>query len=74
MDFSPLGSSVHSILQERTLEWTAIPSPVYLPDPGIKAHTSPALQADSSPSEPQGSPGGCLYLTINMFALGQLFL
>ena len=71
--FSTLGSSVHSILQERTLEWTAIPSPLHLPDPGIKP-TSPALQADSSPSQPQGSPGRCLYLTINMFALGQLFL
>ena len=26
MDYSPLGSSVHGILQARTLEWVAIPS------------------------------------------------
>ena len=25
MDYSPLGSSVHGILQARTLEWVAIP-------------------------------------------------
>jgi len=32
------------------------PSPGDLPDPGIKPR-SPALQADSLPAEPQGSPG-----------------
>ena len=32
------------------------PSPGDLPDPGIEAE-SPALQADSFLSEPQGSPG-----------------
>ena len=37
------------------LEWIAIPSPGYLPDPGIKSG-SPALQADSLPSEPPGKP------------------
>ena len=31
------------------------PSPGDLPDPGIKPG-SPALQADSSPAEPQGKP------------------
>ena len=31
-----------------------------LPDPGIKPR-SPALQADSLPSEPQGNPGSRVY-------------
>ena len=36
--------------------WSGLPfpSPGYLPDPGIKPQ-SPILQADSLPSEPQGS-------------------
>ena len=42
---SPPGSSVHGILQPRTLEF---PSPGDLPDPGIKP-MSPSLQADSLP-------------------------
>ena len=32
-----------------------LPSPGYLPDPGIKPR-SPALQADALPSEPPGKP------------------
>ena len=37
MDCSPPGSSVHGILQARTLEWLAIPSPPGdLPDPGME--------------------------------------
>ena len=43
------------ILQARILEWVAIPSPGDLPNPGIKLR-SPALQADSLPSEPSGKP------------------
>ena len=50
MDCSPLGSSVHGILQARILEWVSIPSPGDRPDPGIEPW-SPALQADSLPSE-----------------------
>ena len=53
MDCSPPGSSVHRILQAKILEWIAIPSPGDLPDPEIQ-HRSPALQADSLPSEPPG--------------------
>ena len=34
MDCSPLGSSVHGILQARILEWVAFPGD--LPDPGIE--------------------------------------
>ena len=49
MDCSPLGSSVHVILQARILEWVAVPSSSgsSLPDPGIKpvSFSSPALAA-----------------------------
>jgi len=45
MDYSLPGSSVHGISQARILEWVAISSPGYLPNPGIEA-MSPALQAD----------------------------
>ena len=44
-------SSVHEIFQARVLEWVA--SPGDLPDPGIEPG-SPALQADSLPTEPLG--------------------
>jgi len=41
----------------RQEHWSGLlfPSPGYLPDPGIKPR-SPALQADSLPSEPPGKP------------------
>ena len=52
---SPLGSSVHVILQARTLEWVAFPYPGDLLNPGIEL-VSPALLVDSSPSEPPGKP------------------
>ena len=59
MACSPQGSSVHGIFQARILEWVAIPTPGDLPgdlpDPGIEPG-SPALQADSLPSEPPGKP------------------
>ena len=51
MDYSPPGSSAHGIFQARILEWVAIPSPGDLPDRG-NGLGSPALQADSLPSEP----------------------
>ena len=53
MDCSPPGSSVRGLLQARILEWVAILGD--LPDPGIEP-VSPALQADSSPSESPGKP------------------
>ena len=42
----------------RQEDWSvsAFPSPRYLLDPGIELG-SPALQADSLPSEPQEAPG-----------------
>ena len=55
MDCSPPGSSVRGILQERILEWVAIPFSQGFPNPGIKPR-SPTLQADSLPSEPPGKP------------------
>ena len=38
MDCSPPGSSVHGIVQARTLEWVALPSPEGPPDAGIEPH------------------------------------
>ena len=56
MDCSLPGSSVYRILQARILEWVAISfSRGGLPNPGIEPE-SPALQADSLPSEPPGKP------------------
>ena len=55
MDCSLSGSSVHGIFQARVLEWIPFPSPGDLPEPGIEPG-SPALQADTLPSEP---PGQC---------------
>ena len=53
VDFSPLGSSVHGILQARTLEWVAISfsRESFWIEPSIEPG-SPALQAGSLPSEP----------------------
>ena len=47
MDFSPPGSSVPGILQERVLEWLPCPPPGGPPDPGIKPMfpVAPDLQA-----------------------------
>ena len=69
MDCSPPGSSLQGISQARILEWVSVPSPGDLPDPGIEAR-SPAMQANSLPSEPPGkwllySTGNYIkYLTI----------
>ena len=54
-DCSPPGSSVPGVLQARILEWVAVSFPGDLPDPGVEP-SSPALQADSMPSEPPGKP------------------
>ena len=55
MDCSPPGSSVLGIFQARTLVKVAVfPSPGHLPDSGVEplSHVSPALQAESLPTEP----------------------
>ena len=51
----PMDCMVHGILQARTLEWVAFPSPGDLPNPGTEPR-SPALQVNSLPAEPQGKP------------------
>ena len=55
-DCSRPGSSVHGIVQARVLEQLPFPPLGYLPDPGTEPSfpVSPALQADSLPTEPPG--------------------
>ena len=55
MDYSLPGSSVHGISRQEYWRELLFPSPGDLPDPGMKPR-SPALQADSLPSEPLGKP------------------
>ena len=47
------GSSVHGIFQQEYWRGLSLSSPGHLPNPGIEPG-SPALQADSLPSEPAG--------------------
>ena len=54
MDCSLPGSPIHGVLQARILEWVAIPFSKGSSNAGTEAR-SPALQADSLPSELQGS-------------------
>ena len=55
MDGSLPVSSVHGILQSRILEWVAMPFSRGSSNPGIEPR-SPALQADSLPSELSAKP------------------
>ena len=55
MDDSSPGSSVHGILQGRSWSGYPFPSPGDRPNTGIEPG-SPALQADSLPSELPGKP------------------
>ena len=52
---NPMDYTVHGILQTRILDWVAFPFSRGSPQPRIKFR-SPALQADSLPSEPQRKP------------------
>ena len=52
-DCSQAGSSVHGILQARILEWVVVPFSRESSQARIEPR-SPALQADSLPSEPPG--------------------
>ena len=56
IDHSPPDSSVHGILQARTLDELPRPPPGDLPDPGTKPRSPvfSALQVDSLPAEPLG--------------------
>ena len=55
LDCSPTGSSVHGILQAWILEWVVIPFSRGFSQPRQWTQ-SPALQADSSQSEPARKP------------------
>ena len=68
MDRSPLGSSVHRILQTRILEWGLPCSPSGdLPNSGIEPESpaAPAPQVDSSPLNHWGSPSTSV-LSVNI--------
>ena len=56
--YRPLGSSVHGILQARTLEWLLCPPPGALPNPGIEPVSLCLLhwQVGSLPCHHLGSP------------------
>ena len=54
-DYSLPASSVHVISQQEYWSGLPFPPPGNIPDPGIEP-ASPALQADSLPTEPWGSP------------------
>ena len=62
MDYSPPGSSVHGDSPGKNY-WSGLPCPPPgdLPNPGIEP-MSPALQADSLPSEPPGKPTNMMIL------------
>ena len=55
MDCNPTGSSVHGISRQEYWSGLPFPSPVDLPNPGIKPR-SPTLKTDSLPAEPPGKP------------------
>ena len=55
VDCSIPGSSVHGILQARTLEWVAMPFSRGSSHPGIESRSS-ALQVGSLPTELSGNP------------------
>ena len=54
-DCDPMDCIVRGILQARIQEWVAFPFSRGSSKPGIKP-SSPVLQADSLPVEPQGKP------------------
>ena len=63
-DCNPMDHSLQAPLSmgfSRQEYWSGLPCPstVYLPNPGIESR-SPALQADSLPSEPPGKPVCCV--------------
>ena len=65
MDCLPPGSSVHGILQARTLEWVAMPSSRDLSDPGTEPASHLCLlywQVGSLPLESPGKPYINIYI------------
>ena len=55
MDCSPAGSSVHGVLQARTLEWVAVPSSRGSSQPRDQSHSSWVAGGFLTP-EPPGKP------------------
>ena len=55
MDCSPPGSSIHGFSRQESWSKLPLPSPGDLPNLAIKPR-SPALQANSLPTEPLGKP------------------
>ena len=69
LTLQPLDYTVHGILQARILEWVAFPfsrDPLVDPNPGIEPR-SPALQADSLSTEPQGKPKNTVVGSLSLF-------
>ena len=58
MDCSPSVPLSMGFSRQEYRSWLPFPSPGDLPDPGIEPG-SPALQADSLPTELQGKLGAC---------------
>ena len=67
MDCSLAGSSVHGIFQQEYWSVLPFPSPGDIPDPGMEPR-SPALQADTLPSEPPGKPLAGVLLLLRHFS------
>ena len=67
VDRSPPGSSVHGILQARTLEWVPFPPPWDLPDPGTEPAflPAPALAGGLLSLLPPGKPQMSLMRQLN---------
>ena len=55
---NPMDYTVHGIAQARILEWVAFPFSRGSSQPRDRTYvsTSPALQVDTLPAEPQGKP------------------
>ena len=65
------GSFVHGDSSGKNTEWVAISSPGDLPDPGIKPR-SPALEADTLPSEPPLFTKSKYYFCSKLFSSQQI--
>ena len=79
MNYSPPGSSVHGILQERILWWVAMPSsrgifPIQRSNPCLLCLLH--WQADSLPVVPPGNSRNCIYpsIYINKCSLVNIYL
>ena len=68
VDCSPQGSSPMGFSRQEYWSGLPFPSPGDLPDPGIEPR-SPALQADTLPSEPQGKPWKTVWRVLKMLGI-----